>query len=220
MKHLFNGSRLIVLVMMLSVITGCATQPKIRPVTDLTMRYTGNGYSALPPQGKDWYIQYHGPNAVVFNKFIVDNMGSYETFMDSYQTFAANVVIMRPEAKKVDSSAEFPEAIEHLMSRTLGGVGSRFRLISLEVTPFGSQGSYCSQYDLVQEERNNPGAPGVVLEITARGFACLDESSQFIVRADYSERKTMGSESMLDDALKQEAEEFLKDVIITPLRDG
>ena len=136
----FRVSRLIVFVIMLSLMNGCAMQSTLRPVTDPTMRYTGNGYSALPPQGKDWYIQYHGKTAVVFNKFIVDNMGSYETFMDSYQTFAANVVIMRPEAKKVDSSAEFPEAIEHLMSRTLGGVGSRFRLISLEVTPFGSQG--------------------------------------------------------------------------------
>lgn len=212
MRYLYRKSGLIVFVIVFSVISGCAMQPAPRLVTDPAMRYTGNGYSALPPQGKDWYIQYHGPNAVIFNKLFVEKM-------DSYQTFAANVVIMKPEAKKVDSSAEFPGAIEHLMTETLAGVGSRFSLINLEVVPFGPQGSYCSQYDLVQEERGNPGVPGVVLEITAHGFACLDKSSKFIVRADYSERKIKGSKSILDDALKQEADGFLKNVIFTPFRD-
>jgi hypothetical protein len=206
----FRVSRLIVFVIMLSLMNGCAMQSTLRPVTDPTMRYTGNGYSALPPQGKDWYISYHGSNAVNFGK----------PPADKYHTFAATIMVMMPEAKKVDSSVEFPKAIEHLMTETLGGDGSRFRLISLNVAPFGPQGSYCSQYDFVQEERHNPGAPGVVLEITAHGFVCLDASSEFMVRADYSERKIKETESMLDDALKQEAEGFLKDVILTPLRDS
>lgn len=217
MNCLFKGTRLIVFVTVFSVITGCAMQPRL--VTDLTKRYTGNGYSALPPQGKDWYIQGHGPNIVVFNKLFVENMDSYQTFMESYQTFAAAVMVMKPEARKVDSSAEFPKAIEQLLTN-MHGVGSRFRLISLEVAPYGPPRSYCTQYNLVQEEQNNPGAPGIVLEITVHGFVCLDISSKFMIRADYSERKTKGSKSMLDDALKQEGEGFLKNIIITPLLDS
>lgn len=213
MNNLFRGSRLIVFVIMLSVMTGCAMQPSFRLVTDPTMRYTGNGYSALPPQGKDWYIGDHSPNIVVFNKASVEQR-------KKYQTFGATVIVMKPEAKKVDSSAEFPEAIEQLLTNIHGGVGSRFRLISLKVAPFGPQGSYCSLIDLVQEERDNPIAPGVVLEITVHGFTCLDISSKFMIQAAYSERKTKGSETMLDDALKQEAEGFLKDVIFTPLHDS
>lgn len=209
MNYIFRESRLIVFVVILSVMTGCAMQPAPRPVTDLTMRYTGNGYSALPPQGKDWYIRSHGPNIVLFGKLPAKKN----------QTFTAAIMVMKPEARKVDSSAEFPKAIEQLLTN-MHGVGSRFRLISLKVTPFGPQGSYCSQYDLIQEELDNPRAPGVVLEITIHGFVCLDESSKFMVRADYSERKTKGSKSILDDALKQEAEGFLKDVKITPLHDS
>lgn len=94
----------------------------------------------------------------------------------------------------------------------------RFRVISAKTGPFGPQGSYCAQYDTVNEERDNPGAPGVVLEMTAHGFYCLDASSKFVINASYSERKPQGSESFLDDALKQEAEGFLKDVMFTPLR--
>jgi len=52
------------------------------------------------------------------------------------------------------------------------------------------------------------------------GFVCLDISSKFMIRADYSERKTKEMESILDDALKQEVEEFLKNVIVTPLSDS
>jgi hypothetical protein len=35
-----------------TMVSGCALQP----VTNLKTRYYGNGFSALPPQGKDWYI--------------------------------------------------------------------------------------------------------------------------------------------------------------------
>jgi hypothetical protein len=193
---------------MLSVMTSCASQPDIRPVTDPAKRYTGKGYSALPPQGQEWYIQGHGPYAVHFGKRPVERN----------HTFVAVVEVMEPEARKVDLAAEFTKATEHLLNETLDG--GRFRLISLKVVPYGSQKNYCSQYDFVQEERSNPMAPGVVLEITAHGFVCLDISSKFMIRADYSERKTKEMESILDDALKQDVEEFLKNVIVTPLSDS
>lgn len=191
------------------MISGCALQPGIRPVTDPAMRFRGNGYSALPPQGKDWYIQQHTPYVVNFAKLSPENM-------ERYHTFAATVMGMKPEAQNVNSPSEFSKAIEQLLVRTL--TEGRFRLMSIKVAPYGAEGSYCSQYDIVQEERDNPSAPGVVLEITAHGFFCLDVSSDFMINASYSERKPQGSKSFLDIALKQEADGFLKDVVVTPLR--
>ena len=211
MNCLFADSRLLVVVIVLSVMTSCARQPDIRPVTDPTKRYTGNGYSALPPQGKDWFMLGHSSYAVHFAKGPIERN----------HTFVATVEVMKPEARKVESAAEFPKAFEHLLNETLDdGVGGSFRLISLKVAPYGSQKNYCSRYDFVQEERSNPMAPGIILEITAHGFVCLDISSKFIIRADYSERKTREMESILDEALKQEVEEFLKNVTVTPLSDS
>ena len=190
------------------IVSGCAPQPVLRPVTDPTARFTGIGYSVLPPQGKDWYIERHSQYITSFGKLFPEKM-------ERYHTFVATVMVMKPEAKKVNSSAEFPKAIEQFIVgfATTG----RFRLISVNVGPYGPSGSYCSRYDMVQEEKNNPRAPGVILEITAHGFWCLDASSEFMVHAFYSERKAQGSQSYLDDALKQEGEGFLKNVVFTPL---
>lgn len=163
----------------------------------------------LPPQGKDWYFE-------DFNSQYITSFGKlFPEKGDRYHTFAATVMVMKPEAKKVNSSAEFPKAIEQLLVGSM--TSGRSRLINVNVGPYGPAGSYCSGYNLVQEEKDNPSARGVILEITAHGFWCLDASSKFMIHAFYSERKAQGSQSFLDDALKQEGEEFLKNVVFTPL---
>ncbi|MGQ0834816.1 MAG: hypothetical protein ACT4O5_07825 [Gammaproteobacteria bacterium] len=58
---------------------------------------------------------------------------------------------------------------------------------------------------------------GKVLEITQRGFVCLDESMRFMVNAFQSERKPHGEPSMLDPSLQQEVDHFLKSVQVRPL---
>ncbi|MGH8523023.1 MAG: hypothetical protein ACREXY_02025 [Gammaproteobacteria bacterium] len=133
------------------MISGCALQPVIRPVTDPTTRIRGTGFSVLPPQGKDWYIERQAPNGVVFGKIFP---GQLKSVMDKRQTFVAGVLVMKPEVKKVNTSQEFPKAVEELfVGRMTEG---SFRLISAKTGPFGPQGSYCAQYDIVQEERDNP----------------------------------------------------------------
>jgi len=172
------------------------------------VRFTGTGYSARPPQGNNWYIERSNPHAVLFGKLFPDKA-------ETYHTFVAGVLVWNAEVKKVDSPGEFPKAVEELLIARLNE--GRFRLITLKVAPLGPQESYCSSLDAAQEERDNEGAPGVVLYITAHGFLCLDTSSQFIVHAFYSERRALGSTTFLNDALRQEAEGFLNDVVVTPL---
>jgi hypothetical protein len=52
MNRLKSYKTSIYLLLVATMLSGCALQP----VTNLKMRYYGNGFSALPPQGKDWYI--------------------------------------------------------------------------------------------------------------------------------------------------------------------
>jgi len=79
--------------------------------------------------------------------------------------------------------------------------------------------------------RDNAAFPDVVLEIRNRGFACLEQSSRFLLEAFYSERKPQGAPSVLDEAVRSEAEAFLKDIQVrhrrgpsatdaTPNREG
>jgi len=188
------------------MVSGCALQP----VTNLKMRYYGNGFSALPPQGKDWYIVNNDSFLLEFGKISPDKL-------EKYHTFITEIVAMKPEVSKVHSASEFPKAVEDIFTRTLGD--DRFKLISIKTAPFGAKGSYCSLYDITQEERDNPKAPGVILELTAHGFICLDTSSKFLVNASYSERKPKGSKSIMDNALKQELEGFLTNIVVTPFNE-
>jgi hypothetical protein len=182
---------------------GCAPQTALRPVTDSTLRLAGTGYSVLPPPGKGWLIERHGDLATSFGK----------VFPGKYHTFVAVVMVTKPEAKKVDSAAEFPKAVEEVLTQVTG----RFRLISINVGPYGRAGSYCARYEMVGEEKDNPRAPGATLEMTTWGFVCLDASSEFMINAFYSERKPQRRPSLLDDALRQEGEAFLRNVVVTPL---
>ncbi|WP_374089178.1 hypothetical protein [Methylomicrobium lacus] len=197
------------IIMMLS---GCAQQSLPRPVTDATERYFGTGYSLLPPQGNDWHFLEQSPNLTVFGKAL---SAQRKKLM---HTFVATVMVMQPEIKKVNFAAEFPKAQEELFRAQLNREG--FRLLSLQSAPYGLPGSYCSRYDLEQEERNNPYTPGIVFNITVHGFVCLDASSEFMIDASYSERRPQGSAAALDDKLKGEAEGFLRNIAVSPLRQS
>jgi len=195
------------IIMMLS---GCTQQSLPRPVTDAAERYFGTGYSLLPPEGNDWHFLEQSPNLTVFGKVLPGQR------MKLMHTFVTTVMVMKPEVKKVNFAAEFPKAQEELFRAQLNRNG--FRLISLQATPYWLPGSYCSRYALEQEERNNPLTPGIVFNIMAHGFVCLDASSEFMIDASYSERRPQGSASALDDKLKLEAEGFLRNIAVSPLR--
>lgn len=190
--------------------SSCSIQPVRRPVTDLTKRYIGYGYSVLPPQGKDWYIVDNSLYSTVFHK-------SFPEKMDKLHTFIASAMVKNLEAKQVNSSTEFPKAIERYIVEYIAT--GQFLFISVEVDPYGPTGSYCSQFELVEEEKGNPSAPGVILEITVYGFICLDASSEFMTMALYGERKPRGSQSFINPTLKREGEGFLKNVQVTPYMD-
>ncbi|MCZ7627393.1 MAG: hypothetical protein M5R38_17945 [Candidatus Methylomirabilis sp.] len=183
MTRVSENTKRVLVWLVAMVCSSCALQPAIRPVTDPTMRFSGTGYSALPPQGKDWYIVHHSQDAVTFSKVSPEKM-------EKYHTFGAGVIVTPWTAKNIHSPTEFPKAVEKLFLANL--TRGRFRLISFRVAPFGSGGSYCSQYDSVYEERDNPKAPGVTLEMTNHGFVCLDSSSKFMIDVAYSERSPKG----------------------------
>jgi hypothetical protein len=69
------------------------------------------------------------------------------------------------------------------------------------------------------EEHDNPEMPGVVLEIRTRGFACLDASSDFVLQVFYSEHRPKGTQTMVDEALREQGEAFLRGVVVDPKRE-
>jgi len=117
-------------------------------------------------------------------------------------------------SRSVDAE-EFPAALEKLLRRS---AGKQSRVVSISATHAREPATYCADYVMIEEESDNPKLPGVVLETSTWGFACLERSSKFVIQAYFSENKPSGTPTVLDDVVRSEAEAFLRDISFEPKR--
>jgi hypothetical protein len=171
----------------------------------------GPGFSGRKPTGGQWKVSI-GQSYLAFTTDTPAAVG----MAARGQTFLLVVTLASP-AFALDIGADrFPQAFAQ---ETRRNIRDRFRLVSIAATRRGDPGDYCADYEVTMEERDDPEIPGVVLEIRTRGFACLDESSAFVVQAFYSERRPRGTATMVDASLREEAEAFLESLIVNPKRE-
>jgi len=187
-------------------------------------RFTTPEFSVGQPRGGGWKLVSGQSMPLVFAK----DPAWLSRRPAPSQTVVVAVALRDAAPVRDVTSAEFPGALEAMLRSTTAG---RFRLVSVAAAHRGEPGDYCADYELALEERDNAAFPGVVLEIRNRGFACLERSSQFLFEAFYSERRPQGAPSVLDDAVRGEAEAFLQDIQVghrrgtsatdaTPNREG
>jgi hypothetical protein len=136
----------------------------------------------------------------------------------SNRTVAASVHDIAAPSPLPASRDEFARYVHDRMVR--GETQGRFTLIKASASPGGAPGTFCADFANVVEERDNPLHPGIVLEMHNEGFECLDESSRFIVRGMFSERRPKGSPPVIDDALRAELKAFLASARTKPLLRG
>lgn len=117
-------------------------------------------------------------------------------------------------ARSVDAE-EFPAALEKLLRRS---AGKQSRVVSISATHLREPAAYCADYVMIEEDSDNPKLPGVVLETSTWGFACLERSSKYVIQAYFSESKPTGTPTVLDDVVRGEAEAFLRDISFEPKR--
>jgi hypothetical protein len=117
-------------------------------------------------------------------------------------------------ARSIDAE-QFPAALEKLLGRS---AGKQSRIVSISATHAREPAAYCADYVMIEEESDNPELPGVVLETSTWGFACLERSSKLVVQAYFSESKPSGTPTVLDDVVRGEAEAFLRDISFEPKR--
>jgi hypothetical protein len=172
---------------------------------------SGPGFSGRKPAGGQWKVSI-GQSYLAFTT----DTPAAVAMAARGQTFLLVVTLASP-AFALDIGADrFPRAFEE---ETRENIPDRVRLVSIAATRRGDPGDYCADYEVTTEERDDPEIPGVVLEIRTRGFVCLDESSAFVVKAFYSERRPRGTPTMVDASLREEAEAFLKSLIVNPKRE-
>jgi hypothetical protein len=168
---------------------GCATAGPRMPMKvdcqSLQMRSVSNppqrmefpslGYSILPPQGDAWCLpSAPGVRSTIFNThpLMGKALETRPTDAEIRHTFGPGIVAAEaPKGAKLDTPAD----MFAFVVRELLGVapGSRFTLVESRFVPDSSLGAECIRYDAIVEERDHPGARGIVLTGVLRdNFFC------------------------------------------------
>lgn len=209
-----RGTTAVVSALCILALASCASVGEPQWVTDSGKVMERNGFSLLPPSGKGWIVAPSGPYGAAFGKPIMNPDGSRATL-------ALQVSTGRFKDRSFDLRSEqgLRAATEYTAA---GGDASRFKVVDASYSEtYREQDTDCIRFDVVMEEHNNPMAlnRGQVLLLSYHGMVCRHPSSdEFTLTAVFSERRPKEQASLLDEALRQEAEHSLKSIRFTPLK--
>jgi hypothetical protein len=187
-------------------IAGCA--PKFVAVNP-TQRVELDGVSVLPPVGQTWYVGPHDGRHVIFGR----------RPPQPPHTVAAGALVDKIEiGGAVLGPVRNAQDLKEVTERRLQS-GGRFTTIEASVRPDTSNGAECVRVDAVQEERDNPRLPGVVLVLVSHALDCLHpQSPGYVVSVSYSERYPKGQQAWSAEILQAEGEPFIHSALFRKVR--
>ena len=179
----------------------CA-QLRAMPVAASDAAYELEGYSILPPQGKDWFELKRDPQTVFFGKKIASRTHAFVATAMSAQ---------------ITDKFENPEAFLDYVSRMLPMRGDgRHRVIENRVEMDDRLGRFCVRHYTKAEDRDAPYAQGNTLLAETFGVSCLHpDNANLIISVSYTERGTPAEAS---EELRAEGERFVGSLKFTPHR--
>ena len=179
----------------------CA-QLQATPVTVSNVAYELEGYSILPPQGKDWFELKRDPQTVFFGKKIASRTHAF---------------IATAMSAPISDKFETPEAFREYISRVLPLRGDgRHRVIENRVEMDNALGRFCVKYHTKAEDRGAPYAQGITLLAETFGVTCLHpENPQLNISVSYTER---GNPAETSAELRAEGERFVRSLKFTSHR--
>ena len=205
---------LTILILTALALLGCATMSSFSLVTDPTGRYQLEGFSVRPPQGSNWALGKHTKNHIQFAKAL---FRMYKITEIKRHGFIVAAFLENSGGVKIDTAEDLNMYIDQRLAK-IHSEGHPNRLVDYKLTPYTYRGTYCTKYDVVEEESNNPNAEGEVFIINIHGISCKHPfSKDDIVYAFYSEGLLKSQKSIVDEGLKMEAVGFLKDIQFTPI---
>ncbi len=188
----------------------CAT-PEMRWVTDSETRIERHGISFLPPSGENWVHAQSGTHGAAFGKLVTDAKGEPRTLMMA--------VINGQLKEKFDLKTEtgFKQAVEYFVN---DGAESGLKVIKAQYSPpYRDQDTDCIKFENSIEQTNSPVHPGEALLMDGKGIVCRHPTSpEYMVTSTFSERRKLGSDSVMNDELWKEVEHSMGSVRFTPMK--
>jgi YVTN family beta-propeller protein len=181
------------------------------------------GFSLLPPVGKDWFIEpARSMREVVFTK----SLGEHVSKPADLSTVVATVRIIdtanAPETlqrrlrQRFQTSEDFVRFVEWWVKDSGAEYEHpRFRLIEASVKLDQTLGPYCARVDALVEDYRVPQFPNSVFLQSDHTIRCLHpHDARFMLWAGYSQRYLKGEQPAA--IAREEGEPFLQSVVFLP----
>jgi len=177
----------------------CA-QLRAMPVTASGVAYELEGYSILPPQGKNWFELKRDRQTVFFGKKIASRTHAF---------------IATAMSAPITDRFENPEEFRDYISRKLPLRGDeRHTVIENWVEMDNRPDRFCVRHYTKAEDRDAPYAQGKTLVAETFGVSCLHpDNANLNITVSYTER---GDPAETSAELRAEGESFVRSLKFTP----
>lgn len=207
-----------ILIFLTSVIAvSCAgVGQRTIPVTDPTRRLEFQGFSILPPSGKNWQIMDRGKIEggggvnVMWSKVLVHSPTRTHRILASVSTSNVPLKTGREVLQHLERQARGP------LEKDRGALVEMRKLLPttvFKVSLDNSLGSECLRQDITIPEQDVPGGPILVQTMYALSCPHPDKPG-YVIELGYSQRFFQGAHPVPWDA---EAEPFFKSLMFTRL---
>lgn len=189
-------------VLAMSWLAGDAgAQLQALPIIDSTAVYELEGYSVLPPQGKNWFELQRDKQQALFGKKVESHTHSFVATATSGQV-----------AEKFEKAEQFQEYVDKMRVADIDP--TRYKLIEFNSGFDPSFPAWCVKYHAKTEDRGAPYAMGRALLLEHFGVTCLHPTLPgLVIDVGYSER---GRPAEISAELRAEGEGFMRSLKFTP----
>jgi hypothetical protein len=186
-------SALLMLAIAVSVVDARA-QRYAKPVTAAESVYEMDGYSIVPPPGKNWFELERDERYAYFGKKLDSRTHSFIA-----------IALSARLREKFDKPEDFRDYVREMLAL---GSNERSAVIEIRAEPDGSPERYCVKYSTKSEDRKALFAGGRALLVETTGVSCLHPDNRALsVDVSYTER---GYPTEASAELRAEGESFVR----------
>ena len=165
-----------------------------KPVTAPDSVYVMDGYTVLPPPGKNWFELERDKRYAYFGKKLDSRTHSFIA-----------IALSARMREKFDKPEDFRDYVSQMLAL---GTDERNAVIEIRAEPDGSPEQYCIRYSTKAEDRKALFAGGRALLVETVGVSCLHPDNRALsVDISYTER---GYPAETSAELRAEGESFVR----------
>jgi hypothetical protein len=192
------------ILLVLGLVTGCASGPSLVPVEDSETRLEFDGFSVLPPTGRNWqWVGRAGAETKDLGQTVFVKRDGERTYV--------SVAGPHPVTADISDSEKLRNYVSN--QDTVREIESRQQNVNSRLDVVEEFGVTCVRFDMDAEDHGVPGRSGVVFKLDAHGYYCRKPDSEGeLTYLAYTRRAPQGQTYL---AGAEEGERFLGSFLYT-----